>query len=256
MPIKKLLLYLVASIMLLGGCDETTAEPVVADQQARFAALQMLESYITTSDQLGPNNTPVRVLHFNMAAAEQSSVSAPDIDLAVRLVELSNHISLGEVAFDSESVEFDPDIVELFEAYATGQVVEAEHSHTESEDNDGFSQVQQAVHCGGGMVSPAVCEPYTHSNQVWNTKQEVANHLLSLGYHKTAPHLGSENDYSVGVNRPCGRGVYRFQALIEARGNRFSYKVQRDLNPELWTFLWPHDWWPAYDLWWHRFYCN
>lgn len=254
MPIKKLLLYLVASIMLLGGCDETTAEPVVVDQQARFDALQLLESYITASDQLGPNSMQSRMLHFDVAAARQAGASASDVDLAIRLVELSNQISLGEVAFDGESAEFDPDIVELFEAYAAGELTEGEHSHHLEEGEIG--EVTQALHCGGAALVPAACEPYSRINRVWNTRQEVVNHLLGQGFHKTAPHLGSENDYSKRVNWPCGVGVYRVQALIEARGNRFSYKTQHDLNPELWTFVWPHDWWPAYDLWWHRFYCN
>lgn len=169
--------------------------------------------------------------------ARRAGVSAEALALGHRLVALNNRIVMAairdeEVSLDASDFAF---IEPLFR-----------------------HQAQAGSHCGS-FRNPTPCPPRVQSGQFFSTEAEVMQHLISLGYHRTANYAGgsSGRDYTLVVDHPaCGTGPFRIQANIRQQGPCWTYSTQGpEPNPEIRSYSWPHFWWGGYVAWWHAVYC-
>lgn len=246
---RVLFCYLLASALSAGCEPEVTSlgdfreVGRTGEHMNMLQKVELMEEYIVINE-TGPKDQRRKWLDFDWDRAFEDGVSMEVINLADDIVYFEEH---------KEHVP--AHVEEFFLKYSSGYFAQGEEY---TQEHQGLIAIEQGLFssCGGNRENPARCEPYVHNSQTWSTEREVIDELKRLQYHKTSSRLGSQYDYTLRVNYPCGEGVYRLQALIERRGDRWSYKVQHDLNPELWTFAWPSWWWPSYVGWWHRFHCN
>jgi hypothetical protein len=123
-------------------------------------------------------------------------------------------------------------------------------------------------HCGG-FADPTVCPARVPSDQCFPSNDAAVEHLIAVGYHRTATYAGgaSGHDYTGPVPDPtCGAGPFRTQAVTSELEGVWAYQTQGpEPNPEIFgtvpgkddahDYDWPHFWWGVYAFWWHAFFC-
>ena len=117
--------------------------------------------------------------------------------------------------------------------------------------------------CGGGFLDPHVRPPIREMGSFPDMSSTVSE-LVRLGYHKVPAyatgyqfHGGNyEDDYAkVGSAYGCNRGEFRDQALIAVENGRYHYRTQGpEVNPEIFSYIWPATWWGTYVFLWHMQY--
>lgn len=126
-----------------------------------------------------------------------------------------------------------------------------------------FLHLAQAGHPCGDRQHPTPCPTRVESRLFFSTQAEVEQHLLSLGYHRTARYasggaFGIHFTLVVAGPAGCGSGTFRTQAIIHRQGDCWTYNTQGpEPNPEVLSYIgsWPYFSWPGYVRWWHLSFC-
>lgn len=215
--------------------NDRKAGPVVQDTfvvNHLLAMLRAVEPYVV-SNHLG-------LQELNTTVFRESILTNEEIEFAQKIIAINNRIIEGalkgeEVVIEEKEFEF----VEPLFIY--------------------FAEISNEQ-CGT-RNNPDTCPDRIDSGQFFCTEQDVVDHLLSLGYHKTAGYACGFNcpyDYTLVIDHPCGNnGPYRNQGIIDLLENElWTYSAQSpEPNPELHSYTWPYFSWPGYVNWWHRVYC-
>jgi len=172
------------------------------------------------------------------SAFNRNTLTTEEIEFAQKIISINNRIIEGalkgeEVIIDGSDFEF---IEPLFLYFA-------ERSNEQC----------------GTRRNPDPCPDRIESGQFFCMEGDVIQHLLSLGYHKTAGYACGFNpyDYTLVIEHPCGHGRYRSQAIVDLlESELWTYNTQRpEPNPEILSYIPPYASWPGYVNWWHRHYC-
>lgn len=124
-----------------------------------------------------------------------------------------------------------------------------------------FHQLGRSSTAGCGRFrDPSPCPPRPDSLLFFPSEAAVRDHLVSLGYHQTAPYAGggSGRDFTLEIEvDTCGCCAFRSQAIYRQTSTQsWTYNTQSpEPNPEVLDYRWPTWYWGVYVLWWHQVFC-